>query len=120
VVGIISLLCHDIGCVRGICQADGNGRCVSNLVGDKITLAEGATDASLTPYHVARSKLFARERYLRITQEGQQWVANLYANVFSMEQHHRGRRIPARLAALQQARELLAPVYGWFTEGFDT
>ena|SRR6516164_1746702 len=27
-------------------------------------------------------------RYLRVTQEGQQWVANLYANVFSME--HRG------------------------------
>jgi hypothetical protein len=24
-------------------------------------------------------------RYLRITQEGKQWVANLYANVFSME-----------------------------------
>ena len=21
---------------------------------------------------------------------------------------------------MQQARELLAPVYGWFTEGFDT
>jgi hypothetical protein len=21
---------------------------------------------------------------------------------------------------LQQARELLAPIYGWFTEGFDT
>ena len=27
-------------------------------------------------------------------------------------------RLP--LAAVQQARELLAPVYGWFTEGFDT
>ena len=27
-------------------------------------------------------------RYLRVTQEGQQWIANLYANVFSME--HRG------------------------------
>jgi hypothetical protein len=26
--------------------------------------------------------------YLRVTQEGQQWIANLYANVFSME--HRG------------------------------
>ena len=30
----------------------------------------------------------------------------------------------ARLARhqgnVQQARELLAPVYGWFTEGFDT
>jgi hypothetical protein len=24
-------------------------------------------------------------RYLRITQEGKQWLANLYANVFSME-----------------------------------
>jgi hypothetical protein len=24
-------------------------------------------------------------RYLRVTQEGQQWIANLYANVFSME-----------------------------------
>ena len=23
-------------------------------------------------------------------------------------------------ATVQQARELLAPVYGWFTEGFDT
>jgi hypothetical protein len=28
-------------------------------------------------------------RYLRVTQEGQQWIANLYANVFSME--HRGK-----------------------------
>jgi predicted ATPase len=29
---------------------------------------------------------------------------------------------PARAtrARCQQARELLAPVYGWFTEGFDT
>jgi hypothetical protein len=27
-------------------------------------------------------------RYLRVTQEGQQWISNLYANVFSME--HRG------------------------------
>lgn len=24
------------------------------------------------------------------------------------------------LRQVQQARELLAPVYGWFTEGFDT
>ena len=26
----------------------------------------------------------------------------------------------ARAGKRQQARELLAPVYGWFTEGFDT
>jgi hypothetical protein len=27
---------------------------------------------------------------------------------------------PKRLWCDQQARDLLAPVYGWFTEGFDT
>lgn len=188
---IISLLFHDIGYVRGICRGDGDGSYVTNLAGDKVTLPEGATDASMAPYHVARSQLFVRERaekalvhfdiavieaniehtrfpvpedeqhestddlpglvraadligqladinylrklpalfnefretgmtnklqydsvadlranypdffwkmvrpyigdalrYLRVTQEGQQWIANLYANVFSME--HRG------------------------------
>jgi hypothetical protein len=188
---IILLLCHDIGYVRGICRGDGDGSYVTNLAGDKVTLPEGATDASMAPYHVARSQLFVRERaekalvhfdiavieaniehtrfpvpedeqhqstddfpglvraadligqladinylrklpalfnefretgmtnklqydsvadlranypdffwkmvrpyigdalrYLRVTQEGQQWIANLYANVFSME--HRG------------------------------
>ena len=35
----------------GICQADENGRYVSNLAGDKAAVPEGATDASLTPYH---------------------------------------------------------------------
>jgi hypothetical protein len=191
---IVSLLCHDIGYVRGICRGDGDGCYVTNMAGDKVSVPEGSTDASMTPYHVARSKLFVRERfskalihldtdqieaniehtrfpvpdeephaptgdypglvraadligqladinylrkqsalfnefretgmskklkyesaadlranypqffwekvqpytvdalrYLRVTQEGQQWVANLYANVFSME--HRGRTI---------------------------
>jgi hypothetical protein len=191
---IVSLLCHDIGYVRGICRGDGDGRYVSNMAGDTVSVPEGSTDASMTPYHVARSKLFVRERfskalihldtdqieaniehtrfpvpdedhhaptgdypglvraadligqladinylrkqpalfnefretgmskklkydsaadlranypqffwekvqpytvdalrYLRVTQEGQQWVANLYANVFSME--HRERTI---------------------------
>jgi hypothetical protein len=191
---IVSLLCHDIGYVRGICRGDSDGSYVINMAGDKVSVPEGSTDASMTPYHVARSKLFVRERfskalihldtdqieaniehtrfpvpeqeqhsptgdypglvraadligqladinylrkqsalfnefretgmskklnynsaadlranypqffwekvqpytvdalrYLRVTQEGQQWVANLYANVFSME--HRGRTI---------------------------
>src|SRR5215468_2623213 len=59
---IISLLGHDIGYVRGICRGDGDGSYVINLAGDKVTLPEGATDASMAPYHVARSKLFVRER----------------------------------------------------------
>jgi hypothetical protein len=59
---IISLLCHDIGYVRGICRGDGDGQYVANLAGDKVSVPEGATDAAMTPYHVARSKLFVRER----------------------------------------------------------
>lgn len=63
---IISLLCHDIGYVRGICREDRDGRYVANLAGDTVNLPEGATDAALTPYHVARSKLFVRERFGKI------------------------------------------------------
>ncbi len=63
---IISLLCHDIGYVRGICRGDRGGRYVTNFAGDTVSLPEGATDASLTPYHVARSKLFVRERFGKI------------------------------------------------------
>lgn len=66
---IISLLCHDIGYVRGICQNDGHGRYVTGKItpqGEETTeLREGATDAALTPYHVERGKLFVRERFAR-------------------------------------------------------
>ena len=57
---IISLLCHDIGYVRGVCRGDGNGRYVHDAKGEVVALPDGSTDASLTPYHVTRSKLFVR------------------------------------------------------------
>jgi hypothetical protein len=60
---IVALLCHDIGYVRGICRGDGDGQYVTNLAGDKVSVPEGATDAAMTPYHIARSKLFVRERF---------------------------------------------------------
>jgi hypothetical protein len=59
---IIALLSHDIGYIRGICRDDRDGSYVINLAGDRVTLTEGATDASMAPYHVARSRLFVRER----------------------------------------------------------
>jgi hypothetical protein len=34
--------------------------------GELVTLPDGSTDASLTPYHVTRSKLFVRERFGKI------------------------------------------------------
>lgn len=60
---IISLLCHDIGHVRGICRDDEKGRYTTGLKNETVALPEGATDASMSPYHVDRGKLFIRERF---------------------------------------------------------
>ena len=62
---VISLLCHDIGYVRGVCRGDQEGLYVCNEKGDLVAIPGGATDASLTPYHVTRSKLFVSERFGR-------------------------------------------------------
>jgi len=64
---MVSLLCHDIGYVRGVCRGDSKGAYVIDAEGKTVTLKPGATDASLTPYHVNRSKLFVRERFGRGT-----------------------------------------------------
>ena len=63
----ISLLCHDIGYVRGVCRDDRDGHYVCNEKGDLAPISAGATDASLTPYHVTRSKLFVRERFGKLS-----------------------------------------------------
>jgi hypothetical protein len=60
---VISLLCHDIGYVRGVCQDDVPGSYVMDAKGERIGLPRGATDASLTPYHIDRGKLFVQERF---------------------------------------------------------
>jgi len=60
---LIALLCHDIGYVRGVCLDDTEFEFVMNEKGDKISLEPGASDASLTPYHVDRGKIFVRERF---------------------------------------------------------
>lgn len=62
---IISLLCHDIGYVKGVCRKD---RADENLYAtgkgtEMVYLPPGASDASLTPYHVDRGKLFVEERF---------------------------------------------------------
>jgi hypothetical protein len=62
---IISLLCHDIGYVRGVCRDDTQGRYVTGKGKETVELPEGATDAALTPYHIERGKLFVRERFAK-------------------------------------------------------
>jgi hypothetical protein len=59
----VSLLCHDIGYVKGVCQADEDGRYATGQGTPLVSLPPGATDAALTPYHVDRGKLFVEERF---------------------------------------------------------
>jgi hypothetical protein len=60
---MISLLCHDIGYVRGVCRADRGDVCSTGSGDEVVTLPPGATDAFLTTYHVDRGILFIRERF---------------------------------------------------------
>lgn len=62
---IISLVCHDIGYVKGVCRedCDREGLYATGQAGDRVHLPPGCSDASLTPYHVDRGKLFIEERF---------------------------------------------------------
>lgn len=62
---IISLLCHDIGYIKGICRQDQpeQGLYATGIDNGMIILPTGATDASLTPYHVDRGKQFIDEHF---------------------------------------------------------
>jgi hypothetical protein len=62
---VISLVCHDIGYVKGVCRQDRKKKEIyaTGINGDMVELPFGCTDASLTPYHVDRAKLFIDERF---------------------------------------------------------
>ena len=102
---IVSLLCHDIGYVRGVCRGDSDGSYVINAAGDKVSVPEGATDASMTPYHVARSKLFVRERFGKValthldTSEIETNIEHTRFPVPHDEQHNRTDDFPGLLRA---------------------
>ena len=55
---IIATLCHDIGYVKGVCKADGNGVYATGVGDGTVELPPGGTDAALTPYHVDRGQQF--------------------------------------------------------------
>lgn len=62
---VISLNLHaDIGYVKGVCKEDNIREHVfATGKGTTIKLDAGTTDASLTPHHVDRGKLFVAERF---------------------------------------------------------
>lgn len=61
----ISLLCHDIGYVRGVCRADrpSQGLYATGIGKETIATPPGSSDACMAPYHVDRGKLFVQERF---------------------------------------------------------
>lgn len=59
----LATLTHDIGYVRGVCQGDRDGSYVINSKGERFSPPRGASDASLAPYHIDRSKIAVRERF---------------------------------------------------------
>jgi hypothetical protein len=60
---IISLVCHDIGYVKGVCRQDQDGVYATGKDGAMVRLPPGSSDAGLTAYHVDRAKLFIEERF---------------------------------------------------------
>jgi uncharacterized protein (DUF2132 family) len=61
----ISLVCQDIGYVKGVCRGDqpDYGLYATGIDGSMVRLPLSATDASLESYHVDRAKLFIEERF---------------------------------------------------------
>ena len=62
---VLSLLCHDIGYVKGVCLADRPDlhRYVTGKRDETVVLAPGASDASLSAYHIERGQRFVDERF---------------------------------------------------------
>ncbi len=63
--GLLALLCHDVGYLKGICQGDRpQYHLYTTGVGSRmVTLTPDQTDASLTPYHVDRGQRFVAEQF---------------------------------------------------------
>jgi hypothetical protein len=62
---MISLVCHDIGYIKGACWHDQptEGLYATGFDKMRVFLPASATCASLAPYHVDRGQLFIEERY---------------------------------------------------------
>jgi predicted ATPase len=76
-----------------------------NRVGGEIALMSPERDAAKAEAYFDRALVIARE------QRAKSWELRAAMSLA---------RLWRSQGKVQQARELLAPVYGWFTEGFDT
>jgi hypothetical protein len=61
---IVAALSHDIGYLRNVCHEDSADRQVIDAAGNSVALPRGASDAFLAPYHVSRSQIVVRQRFI--------------------------------------------------------
>jgi predicted ATPase len=98
---------HSIGEALRTLEATGEKWCEAevNRIAGEIALVSPERDATKAEAHFVRALAVARQ------QQAKSWELRA---AMSLARLWRDQGKP------QQARELLAPVYGWFTEGFDT
>ncbi|MCW8964993.1 MAG: metal-dependent phosphohydrolase [Gammaproteobacteria bacterium] len=60
---VLSLLFHDIGFVRGLCNKDIHGYHYTGIGEETLEIQRGKTDASMMPFHVDRGQCFVIENY---------------------------------------------------------
>lgn len=112
---IISLVCHDIGYVRGVCRQDRSNLCATGIGDTMMTLPPGATDAVLTPYHVDRGKLFIDERFAgHKLLDAETIKANIELTRFpvpAQEDHQDTRNYPGLVRASDLIGQLSDPRY---------
>ena len=104
---ITAALCHDIGYIRGICPGDADGEYIINQHKEKIKLDKGATDASLTPYHVERSKIFVRARFRTVKLIDDELIGQLIERTKFPVPERKGYELTNDLAGLLRAADLI-------------
>lgn len=60
---VVAMLFHDVGYLRGLLREDRGDGYVADESGRRFAPPPGATDASMTPFHVSRGRIFVLERF---------------------------------------------------------
>lgn len=112
---VVSLLNHDVGYVRGICQGDRAGRYAINTETETVAPPAGSTDAFLTPYHVDRAKMYIHERFSNDEHLDPEIISNNIERtrfpVPSEEDHQASGDFPGLLRAADLIGQLADPQY---------
>lgn len=115
---------YQIALLPNACAIAGHGEALT-LLDDALQIVEGPGEQWLA------AELCRHKCQLMLQQGHTEAAEGLYLKALSIAEEHKAKlwelRAATSLARLRDeqgrradARELLAPIYGWFTEGFDT